>query len=81
MMDGKHFYCHFEKYKRGEEMNKKSVAVLLVAFLLAGGVVTLFADESVHTENTEYELAEPQSTGSPVNPCGGSEGNGGGIPG
>lgn len=31
-------------------MNKKSVAVLLVAFLLVGGAVTLFTDQSVLTE-------------------------------
>jgi hypothetical protein len=61
-------------------MNRKIVAVVVLAFLLVGGVVTLCADESdTFTGVSDFhELTEP-SAESDGTLCG--DGNGGGIPG
>lgn len=64
-------------------MNKKIVILLLVAFLFIGGTINLFADEEPTKEDTSdnYGLTELQLMNPSANPCGGSEGNGGGNPG
>lgn len=67
--------------ERGEEMNKKLVVVLLVAFLFVGGAISLFADEDTPPGETTdtHELIKPHVPESQTNPCG--EGNGPGNPG
>ena len=68
------------KYERGEDMNRKIVAVAVLAFLLVGGVVTLCADESDTSKGVSdfHELTEPPAESDGII-CG--DGNGGGIPG
>lgn len=60
-------------------MNRMIVTLLLVTFLFIGGTFYILAEKEPIKENTPAnELTESQPTGPPANPCGGSEGNGGG---
>lgn len=67
------------KCERGEDMNRKIVAVVL-AFLLIGGVVTLCADESgASTGVLDFHGLTESPVEADETLCG--DGNGGGIPG
>ncbi len=60
-------------------MNKMIVTILLLTFLIIGGTFSILAEEEPAQENIpDNGLIEPQPTVPPANPCGGSEGNGGG---
>lgn len=60
-------------------MNRMIVTILLLTFLIIGGTFSILAEEELVKEDTpDNGSIESQPTGPPANPCGGSEGNGGG---
>lgn len=65
--------------RRGEDMNKKMIAILFATLLLMGGVTSLLADESQESDENNYELTEPLTPD--PSPTSSGIGNGGGNPG
>jgi hypothetical protein len=61
---------------RGEDMNKKILAILFVALLFIGGAASLLADESQEPTEQDHELTDLLPPESPPTLSG--IGNGGG---
>jgi hypothetical protein len=64
---------------RGEDMNRKMIAILFAALLFIGGAASLLADESQEPTEQTFEITDPLPLESPPTLSG--IGNGGGNPG